>query len=335
MHRPVQVDPAGVAGPTPAQARGRAWRRVGSNLYVPAAADPGSRDQRIVEALAASPGSAAATGWAALAWLGGRWFTGVGPDRAALDVPVALGDRRLARPREGIRYTEDWLFDGDVIDVDGLSITVAERAASFEARTARDLARAVAAIDMAAFDDLLDLDGMRSYVARLRGRPGIRQLRRALELAHENAWSPQETRMRLVWLLEVADRPLQCNAPVFDHRGQHLFTPDLLDPAAGIVGEYDGDAHAAAERRGADLDRAELARDLGIEIVTMVGGGMRAEHSFARRLRAAYRRAETRPASRRRWRLELPDWWVDTSTVGRRRALTEPARRLWLRRQAA
>ena len=37
-------------------------------------------------------------------------------------------------------------------------------------------------------------------------------------------------------------RPL-CNVPVFDRFGQHIGTPDLLDPVAGVVGEYDGALH--------------------------------------------------------------------------------------------
>ncbi|WGL52079.1 hypothetical protein P5P86_19275 [Nocardioides sp. BP30] len=50
------------------------------------------------------------------------------------------------------------------------------------------------------------------------------------------------------------------------------------------------------------------------------------------RLVAAYQRA----AARRRtglWTLAQPHWWVDTSTVAQRRALTDRERRVWLKRQ--
>lgn len=54
--------------------------------------------------------------------------------------------------------------------------------------------------------------------------------------------------------------------------------------------------------------------------------------AFRQRLRAAYRRAAERRRPRR-WTLDQPPWWVDTSTVARRRALTADQRAVWLRRQ--
>ena len=56
--------------------------------------------------------------------------------------------------------------------------------------------------------------------------------------------------------------------------------------------------------------------------------------SFVRRLHAAYRRAAQRRGGPRSWTTVQPDWWVDTSTVARRRALTADQRAVWLRRLA-
>ena len=55
--------------------------------------------------------------------------------------------------------------------------------------------------------------------------------------------------MRLVWELDAGHpRPL-CNVPLFDRHGRHLATPDLVDPGAGVVGEYDGAVHLTGAQR--------------------------------------------------------------------------------------
>jgi hypothetical protein len=69
------------------------------------------------------------TGWAALGWRGARWFDGLAADGLTpLDVPVALDRRRGVRPRTGVELSEDWLMERDVEEVDGLRVTVPERA---------------------------------------------------------------------------------------------------------------------------------------------------------------------------------------------------------------
>lgn len=332
---PVGLDTAGSSGPTPGQARGPRWRRVGSGLYVPAEVDPEALDQRIAEAVLGTPGTAAATGWAALAWEGGRWFSGLNADGTALPVPVALGDRRAVRPRPGMIVSEDWLFAGDLTEVDGLPLTIAERSVAYEARRARTLAAAVRVIDMAAYDDLVDVAAMRGYSARLAGRPGSVRLREAIDWADENVWSPQESVMRVAWRQAMPRVALRCNAPLFDADGQHLLTPDLLDVDHGVAGEYEGAVHLVSTTRHRDLDRDALYRDLGLEVVTM----MSAEHDdlerFLARLRGAYRRAAEHQHEPRPWTAERPAWWVDTSSVAARRALTGGERAVWLGRRAS
>ncbi|MBA2956029.1 hypothetical protein GON03_16950 [Nocardioides sp. MAH-18] len=333
---PVPVDPAGLVGPTPGRARGPHWRRVAKNLYVPADTDPRALEQRIVEAVAGCGATAAATGWAALAWAGARWFTGLGPDgRTPLPVPVAIGDRHSVRDRPGVEISEDWLFDEDVTYLDGLPVTVPERAVSHEARRTRSLLAAVTVIEMAAQADLVDRASMATYAVRLGSRPGIIRLREATAAAEENVWSPQETAMRLEWRRVRPLARLLCNAPLFDRGGRHLLTPDLVDPVTGVVGEYDGVVHLEQGAFRRDLERDALCRDLGLELVTMMSPDRRDVAAFAHRLRRAYVRASTRSGQQRTWTLERPDWWVDTSTVAHRRALTEHERVVWLRRGAS
>ncbi|WP_141800099.1 hypothetical protein [Nocardioides sp. SLBN-35] len=335
---PCHVDPAGRTGPTPGQARGPRWRRVAPAWCVPSGIDGGALEQRVVEALAGLPADAAVTGWASLGWRReSRWFGGIAEDgRTRLDVPIALTTRG-ARPRTGVELTEDWLFEADVEVIDGLPVTRVERAVAFEVCRATSVAVAVRVIDMACADDLTDLAGLRRYAGGLVSRPGICTFRDALDLADENAWSPQEVGMRMAWLRRRPRAVLQTNCPLFDPaapNGRHLTTPDLIDLRAGVVGEYEGVVHLADGVRRKDLDRDALYRDLDLEVVTMMSEDRRDVSAFFARLDAAYRRAEKRSDHPRRWTTEQPGWWVDTSTVARRRALDEHQRRIWLRRLA-
>lgn len=331
---PVHVDPTGQNGPSPKAVRNRKkWRRVGRGWYVAADVDPARSGQRIVEAMAGLPDSAAVTGWAALGWQGGRWFSGLASDGVTqLPVPIALGDQRRTAQRGGLLRSEDWLFDDDVIKVDGLRITVPTRSVTFETRRAPTLLRAVQTIDMAAYDDLVDLEELSTYVDRLVARQGIKLTRRAVPLGRENVWSPQETAMRLMWEASEPCPVLLCNPPVFDTDGRHLFTPDLLDPVAGVAGEYNGRVHLGDQPFRRDLDKEAAYRQHGIETVTMVSADRFDTDSFSRRLSAAYERARARPLTGS-WTLDQPEWWVDTSTVGRRRALSPSERAIWLRRR--
>lgn len=324
---PVRIDPSGLTGPTAGQARGPYWRSAGPRHYVAADA-PASTQQRIVEAVGALPPGSAATGWAALHWLGARWFDGTAADGSPLPVPVALGDQRGARSRRGVALSEDWLFADDVIVIDGLPITIPERSVTYEARTARDDVAAVRAIDMAAYDDLVDLEGLGAYAARLVGRSGKRRLLRALAVADENSWSPMETVMREAWRGHRAG-VLLCNAPIFDLNGRHQFTPDVFDPVAGVAADYDGADHLEGGRHSRDLMREELTRRLAIEVVTMMSG--RGEVArFRYRLDGALARA-AQCHGPRPWTVAQPERWVDTSTVARRLALTPDQAERWLR----
>ncbi len=138
--------------------------------------------------------------------------------------------------------------------------------------------------------------------------------------------------MRRLWTGRGFDRPL-CNRPIFDLNGRHLLTPDLFDPVAGVLGEYNGAVHLNLRVGHRDLNREEICRQLGLEMVSMMSTDLRDKSAFEWRLDNAYRRAAARPLTTN-WTLDLPSSWVDTSTVAKRRALDESQRELWLRRQA-
>lgn len=336
---PVRTDPLGIAGPTRRQAATAAWRRSSKGRYVPADVDRERVHQRIVEAAATLPDDrGGVTGWAGLAWDDARWFGGApwGGGRARPIVLATGGSRAIrAQPAYGIATSEERLDPVDLVLLDGVRITSHVRSVWFEMRYADSLVDAVTTLDMAAYDDLVSIAELVAFAGLHRGWTGAPQCRAAAALADENAWSPREVAMRIVWSVHAGlPRPL-CNRPVFDHRGRHLGTPDLLDPVAGVLGQYDGGLHLTSRARHVDVALDDVYRSHGLECVTMLAGDHPDHAPFIARLRGAYERAADIPSSRRRWTIEPPPRWQDTSTVAARRALTPGQRRRLLGYRAA
>ncbi len=331
LYVPVPCDPTGVMGPTEKQARGPHWRRSSRGLHLPAYVDSSVVEQRIVEAASRLPLEGAVTGWASLRWRGAEWFTGL--DRDGLTpLPVSLaipcGD---IRPQPGIAISEEGMRARDIELVDGIWLTTACRSVLFEVRHAASLGAAVEVLDMAAYSDLVSVSEMVAHAAAAGPVKGIIQARKALGFADENSWSPRETGFRLVWeRLAGRPRPL-CNVPVFDLAGRHLATPDLLDPHAGVAGEYEGSLHLTGARRGSDVRREARMREAGLESVTMTSADLGGLDDVVRRIDAAYARAARQDPSARTWTTTRPAWWIDTDTVAARRALSPAQRERLLR----
>jgi hypothetical protein len=293
-------------------------------------------DQRIVEAAAVLPTYGGVTGWASLAWCGGRWFDGTGWGGLSVQLPVWLATSVAdIRGQPGISVSAEGLDPRDLMVVDGLPTTTLVRAVCFEMRYAPNARLAAVTLDMAAYSDLVSIDEVRSYAATLNGRTGIPRCREGIELADENAWSPQEVLMRGVWIIDAGlSRPL-CNRPVFDLSGRLIGTPDLIDPVAGVAGEYDGSLHLQGAQRSRDVQRESEFRRVGLEYVTMLSGDNHDPRPFIKRLREAYARAARTPHAARAWTIETPRWWIDTTTVRARRALSASERQRLLRHRAA
>jgi hypothetical protein len=129
---------------------------------------------------------------------GARWFEGVTADGTPRPVCLATGGR-FVRGRAGLVVSEERCAPQDLTVVDGVPVTTAVRAACFEMRYAPTPAAAVTVLDMAAHDDLVSIAEMTGYALTHPGWTGIGRCRDALPLADENAWSPPEVAMRLVW----------------------------------------------------------------------------------------------------------------------------------------
>ena len=303
---PVRVDRTGITGPTPGQARGPFWRRVGDGWYVPSTADPAVVEQRIVEAAVHLPSHGALTGWAALRVAGGSYFDGR-RGRTSLPVALALGATSGRRRRAGLRLAYERLDHEDVLTVHGLRVTVPPRALFDELRLPGSLVRAVTAADMALAAGLVTLEEMDRYVVtRLRFRRSALALE-ALALADAGSRSPTETWLRVFCHRRLGLRALRTNQPIFDLYGRLVCIADLVDEQAGLVLEYDGAEHRTAERQHRDVVRTEACRAVGLEQCTVTSKDLRDTDALAARISASRRRAAEQ--KRRAWTLERPPGW--------------------------
>jgi hypothetical protein len=334
---PVRIDPTGETGPTRGQAAGPHWRQTSQGLYVPAHVER-TVEQRIVEAAALLTRHGAVTGWAALRWCNARWFDGLAADGRELPIDLALSNTTRLRPRAGIEWCRERWDPADVVVIDGVPVTLPVRSTAFAMRYADGLWKAVTALDMAAYDDLVSIEEVAAYVGcaprfGLSSWTGVGQAREAIALASENSWSPREVWMRLVWEREAGlPRPLM-NQPVFDLQGRLIGTPDLLEPLSGTVGQYDSALHLEGRQRARDVLRDERYREVGLETFSVVTG--ESSRSVASRMQAVHRRASARSEDPRRWSIRPPAWWTATVTVEQRRALSESERERLLRHRRA
>ncbi len=282
------------------------------------------------------PGVGGVTGWAALRWAGGSWFSGESATGEAVDVCLATGGADV-RPQAGIAISAESLGPDELTEIEGVPLTTAVRSVAFEMRHASRVRDAVVVADMAAYDDLVSLAELSAYLESELPRTGIIQAREAVSLARENAWSPQEVATRLFWEVQLGLPQLLCNVPVFDVSGRHLLTPDLLEVEAGVVVDYNGELHLDPARRRADRNREELLRDIGLELVEVVAKDLAEPTTLEARMTRARAVGLARASSLRRWTVEQPGWWTDTSTVEARRALSpyDRQRLLAYRRPAA
>ncbi len=303
---PVEADPTGRTGPTPGAARGPRFRQTAAGRFVPVSVSHDVVEQRIVE-----QGSrrllGAVTGWAALRWQGAAYFDGTAPDRSPLPIPV-ISHSKL-RPDARIVVSREQLALAERIRVAGLWCASPERAVFDEVRRRGSLRAGVEAIDMATAAGLTTVAAVGHHVRMAGPKTGVELARRAVALAVDSSGSPPETSMRLVWELDgELPRPL-CNVPLFSRDGTLLGFPDLFDPVAGVVGEYDGAVHRSAANRRADVAREERFRDHGLEYFTLVAGDLKDRAAVVRRMLRARQRARFLPEGERAWTLEPPAWW--------------------------
>jgi hypothetical protein len=311
--RPQRTDPRGLSGPTRGQARGLRWRQTSYGYYVPAHVDDSIPEQRVLEQAVRLPEHGAVTGWASCRWRGAAYFDGLEPDGVTRrPVPLVVGGTTSLRTDQRISLSRERIDPWEVTSVRGVPCAKVGRALFDEMRWARDDREAVVAMDMMAAAELASVRQMSGYVETRAGWKGVPRVRRALELADENSMSPNETRMRLVWVLDAGLPTPLSNQPVFDLRGDLIGVADLLDPVAGLVGEYDGAAHRGARRHRRDVMREDRFRRAGLEYFKVVGPDLAEVDMLVDRMVTTRQRAKFLPPSERGWTLTPPEGWFDS-----------------------
>ncbi|WIM86267.1 hypothetical protein PT015_15270 [Candidatus Mycobacterium wuenschmannii] len=217
-------------------------------------------------------------GRSAAALHGTRWIDGRAPAELLYD---------YRRPPRGIETWSDSLGDDEVQTIAGMLVTT-------PARTALDIAcrypfeKAVAAIDALARAANLKPADIDLLAERYKGRRGIRQARRALQLVDAGAESPRETWLRLLLIRAGFPRP-QTQIPVHDEYGQLIAVLDMGWEDVKLAVEYDGDQHRTDRRQfNKDIHRLEDVTELGWVVVRVTAEDT--EGGVVGRVRAAQAR---------------------------------------------
>jgi hypothetical protein len=123
-------------------------------------------------------------------------------------------------------------------------------------------------------------------------RPGAVLLREAVPLLDGRSDSPAETRARLR-VHAAGFTSLVHGIVIHDSAGGWLAEPDLADEIAKVALQHEGEIHflKGAKRRRHDVDRDELSRAEGWEVVVSTALDDARPHRLLERVTAAYRRA--------------------------------------------
>ena len=300
--RPVRVDPTGAAGPTRGQAAGPDWRQTSYAFYVPADTPTDLPEQRIMEQSVRLPQGGVVTGWAGCRLHRVGLLDGLAPDGATrLPVPLALGVEGRIRGDGQIVRLYDRLTEADRTSRYDIPCAIVERAAFDAMRIAPDLREAVVAVDMVAAAAKSSVLRMQGYADSHPGCRNIGQARAALALGCEHSRSPNETRLRLVWVLDAGLPPPWVNCDILDRSGRLLGIADLLDVEAGLVAEFDGADHRSRDRQNRDVNKEDAFRRVGLEVAHITGTNLRDRALVVDRLRAARGRALFEAEADRRW----------------------------------
>jgi hypothetical protein len=301
--RPLSTRDARALGVTPGQLAGAGWASPTRGLHRPTGRVEYSPTQRIYDVAELLPLGAAIGGWAAAHLLGARDLDGRGWSGQEVEpVPVVLPPPVLIRARPGLVRWRSAVTDDEVVEVDGVPCTSPVRTGYDLVRT-RDLRNGVVCLDVLGRQiGLQPVDVLAHSEARprWRGRPRVA---RAVQLADPRALSTGETRFRLVWILDAGLPRPQVNPTLRTPDGFLLGMVDLLDPEAGLVGEYDGAGHRELERHVLDNAREEWMEDTGLIVVRACAPDVRVANRArsALRLRIAFHRGLARDRARDRW----------------------------------
>ena len=224
----------------------RWYDRMFRDIYWPKGCEPTLLD-RIDGAWLRSGRNGVVAGVAASALHGAQWVD----DDIAVEL---IWDN--TRPPPGIVARDERLDHDEITTVSCISVTTS-------ARTAYDLGRhlprseAIARLDALMRATPFSIDEVLLLAQRHRRARGLKQLRAVLPLVDGGAASPQETRLRLLFIDAGFPRPTT-QIPVVDGRGRLVRPVDMGWEDFMVAAEYDGDQHRT-NRKAYVKDRRALA----------------------------------------------------------------------------
>jgi hypothetical protein len=231
--------------------RDHAIRRVLRGVYVDSVV-PDSRELRSYSLHLVMPADGVLFGCTACWALGVDTFAP--PDRFNFVPSCVVPHGGTRCTRFGVRCVEGYLSPAEIMEVDGLRLTI-------PVRTACDLLRrlrrpyALSAVDGIAHAGLVSRAEVVSYVSRLHRYPGIVQARELAGLIEPRAESAGESWQRLRLIDAGFPRP-EPQYVVLDNRGREVARLDHAYPAFLVGAEYDGlTYHTAEEDRAHDRSR--------------------------------------------------------------------------------
>jgi len=195
------------------------------------------------------------------------------------------------------------ISEDEVVRLHAIPVTSPERATFDAARRAEGLRAAVTVLDLALTARVVRRAALGAYLDGKPGWPGLRQVRRALELADDRCLSPMESRLRMIWCLDAELPTPRCNWPVADEFGNFIGRPDLLCEELAVVGEFDGSEHRSRSRHRDDLRRDDAFRRVGLEPFRVVGADLGDTRLVLRRIQEAIERTQVSPYART-WRVK-------------------------------
>ncbi|MGH3674384.1 MAG: hypothetical protein ACRDU5_01330 [Mycobacterium sp.] len=222
----------------------RWYQAIFRDIYLPKSHEPSLRD-RTVGAWLWSRQRAVVAGVAASALHGAAWVDA--------DAPVELIFQN-SRRQHGLIVRNEALADDEITRIAGIPVTT-------RARTAFDLGRhlsraeAMARLDALMRARIFSTEDVLLLAKRHPGARGLRQLREVLPMVDGGADSPQETRLRLLFVDAGLPRPTT-QIPIVEGRGKLVRMVDMGWEEFMVAAEYDGDQHRTS--------RSQYVKDLRV-----------------------------------------------------------------------
>lgn len=221
---------------------------------------------RIHAVLAAAPGGAILSGWAAAVLHGipSDFLDGTSDGTQPLPVELIVPPDGGAYERDGLRLRWAPCRVEDLVSYHGHPVTNGMRTAADLTRWSVYPEKALAAIDMSLRHGLTTQHEVEQLqLPHMKGYRGIQLVRDAIAIASDRAESPKESELRYYWLEAGLPSP-SVNPEVYDLRGRFMGRIDLMDEESGYGAEYNGHWHEMWDRPARDGRRLAGLRSLNL-----------------------------------------------------------------------